>query len=386
MDHAVLGRYLRPFFVLALIVLGACAGAQTAFQGPFQELGHSWPGMEILDVRPSVPPTAPIEEIDWTFPNQKVSNPSAKWHPYAPTKGAFIQIWATEYFPRSGSFKLSDMLSEDYSHYEGGKTQVRPTAVVMKRTLYGSTITGSMYVNFYQTHIFVENKLVPLSSPRNVTGTSIPFSTTGGQDTTVVAVAVPQFYIQTYGDSNVANRTGKFRMEIAPSNGIDGATYWCDFVIKGGGIAGFNPEDPGLGPGNPKGGGGPAEGANGTEEEQKGFWGNLFEDLFVPSEESVEDLANSWQRFRYWGPYGFASSMHDRMNAAVPDTSPLGGWSSPYKIYAGTTPASLGSVPIEFDLEPYKDYIRFTRMIILAGLIWVFGTNLHRWLARGKQD
>lgn len=370
MDHAVLGRYLRPFFICLCVFVASFASAQSSFQGPFQELGHSWPSMEILEVRPSVPPTSPIEEIDWTFPNQKVENPAAKWHPYAPTMGAYIQIWATEYFPRSGSFKLSDMLSENYDHYEGGKTQVRPTAVLMKRTLYGSAITGSMFVNFYQTHIFVESKLVPLSSPRNVTSTAIPYSTTGGQDTTVVAQGIPQFYVAVYSDPVVANRTGKFRMELAPSNPVVGATYWCDFVIKGGGLPGFNPDDPGLGPGNPEG--------TGAHSPDEGIQRNFWTSLFVPEQSSLDDLRDAANNFRSWGPFGIAAELGQKMEG---QQSALPGGPCPYCF---TIADSALTGPLTIDMTPVSGWLRVARMLILMLCIWQFGMSLVRWISKSK--
>lgn len=338
-----MGRYLRPFFALALVLVAGLASAQFA--------GNGWP-VEMTYVNQSPPQPAPAVTEYWEAPNPEGEVP---FIPYVPAKGVGLKFLAS-YYP--------------------GTEEVRPTGLLIRRTMTGPSITGSVNVNFVQTHYYVGTDLILLPSARTVTGTSTPMA---GNDVST-SPAVAQFYGSVSGDANAANRTGRFEMRISTTTG-EGVAYNCAFVIKGTG-AGWAPTDPNLG-------NQPGQGANDpTPEGQRNFWTNLWETAFVPSEESADAMADSWNRFRYWGPYGLASSIHDRMVAAQPETTPPGGWDNPYKLYLGTIPAGMGVPPmtIEIDAAPYAPTIRIVRMLILAVLIWQFGMNLHRFLAKGKQD
>lgn len=57
--------------------------------------------------------------------------------------------------------------------------------------------------------------------------------------------------------------------------------------------------------------GGSGGGSGGTEFPNSTWWGDLFESLFVPSTQSLEDFSETWESFWDWGPFDLYGDLQD---------------------------------------------------------------------------
>lgn len=318
----------------------ACVSRSQAIDVPFT--GPTWPGWPGMTKAPA--PGANGGEI-YAHPDQNMGD---AWSTYSQAYGVSFQVWGVYY-------KATD--------------EMRPVAVRLYRTMYGYPVqNGSVSMNLVQTHIWSGGNLVRLANPRNAFSTSTPVQTVGGVDTEVF-MDVAGGIVSLATNANAAYRTGRFRMEIVP-NSIPGASaFMCYFDVKTWDNSAFTPSVPGAGGG----GGGSGVGAGDpTVEGQNGFW----QALFVPSSEKLEDLADAAGQFREWGPFGVATALGAEMQGI---TSSVEEGECPY-CFELTNSEFTG--PVIVNLTPMEPFLRVTRMVILAVLVWGMSMSMLRWLSK----
>jgi hypothetical protein len=141
-------------------------------------------------------------------------------------------------------------------------------------------------------------------------------------------------------------------MEISSSTN-EGAVYQCEFIIKGGGLPGFDPDNPGQG----------GEGANSDDEGvQRGFWESLAMDICKPQQDSLDDLKEAAQQFAGWGPSGMLQDAIAELNTTQE------GMGSSASLGLGFTPGNIHSTTVNLG---WAQPVFGTMRAMLAFVVWV---------------
>lgn len=165
--------------------------------------------------------------------------------------------------------------------------------------------------------------------------------------------------------SNPTRQWGKYYAELKVGTSVKKRWEWTVTPNTINSIGGFASGGSG-GVGNPGG-----TGTSTNPSDTQGFW----ERLFVPSEESVDDLMDSLDRFKNWGPYGvynaLGSSNFDMTGYGGPQVGPVITFTIPM---VGTQ---------HIDCTPYEGWIKMWRALCSGALWLTIIINVYRRLYGG---
>lgn len=203
-----------------------------------------------------------------------------------------------------------------------------------------------------QTHIYVDGRYVQLPTSR-AAGTELTGSSYAPHTPYTLGVVLSGISSQT----DVSYRSGKFRtvVRINTSN-VDMQTYDVEWRLPS--------WDSVSGGGSGSGGGG--VGANdGTVDGQNTFWTNLF----VPSEECVNNLVDAASDIANWGPMGLMSDVLEVLDTAETEF----GASAEF----GVSLDGSNSHGMNVDTSLWDGIIGTVRAL-MAGVMWV-GAMFGAW-------
>lgn len=208
-----------------------------------------------------------------------------------------------------------------------------------------------------------------------LTAVSISYGWSGGTRTVEFQ---PPFWSWFGSRTNDEERYGEFELvlQYRPASGSYTTVSIMTWVIR--------PQDYNSGSGG-GGGGGNGNGSNsGGTGDPTGFWEGLFSDLFIPSEASINALADAIDDVFTWGPFGILTGR------AIP---PPAGYASGHfdedlKVAINIPEGGPGGVgygaagTYYLDLGPYEDVVTFLRYLILAILYFFFLSRMWGAVAR----
>jgi hypothetical protein len=251
--------------------------------------------------------------------------------------------------------------------YAWAASENTATGEIMANAINGirlgpNTQTGSFEVGVYQTKMYFNGQLVEVPSATGTPPARVVATVNPSYGTTDPWTFLPmqQFFKEAL-PKDQTYKTGEFIVKITPKAGC-GSTHVMYFTVKK-----FNSEGY---PTTPPSGGPPSEGANGTEEEQQGFWTSLFTDLFVPSQEAIDDYVASMEQFTNWGPFGIHSFLTDDLWEID------GAQVKPYTL-TFTLPM-FGANEFVIDASPYEPFIVMWRWLMSASLWWTVFWRVYR--------
>jgi hypothetical protein len=239
-----------------------------------------------------------------------------------------------------------------------------------------TTASSSFGVEIYQTHTWLNGRF-QLLGPRLVGSMNIPYGYGGSTNMALmpVEVMIRQETQKKAVGGDQTWLTGMYELRILDNySGSNTYKFYVSYRTWSTGGGGTDDDGDGIDDGST--GGDPNDENSNTE----GFW----ESLFVPDQQSMDDMRNSFDQFRGWGPFGVAAELGEEMNNDTPiENGTLGVVGCRYCIPLGST-AWTG--PIVADLTPYASYVGLGRVILLAISIWGFGWSLFRWASRSKSQ
>ncbi len=209
------------------------------------------------------------------------------------------------------------------------------------------------FINIVQTHTWFAGNMVQLEGgPTGAYSASHP---PGG-------TMARSFSLSWHFFNHLSNRTtdkerfGRFEFSlIVRQSGSGGAPIlftkawlvdWTPFIAE------VSQYEPGTNPGS--GGGVTPDDLNNQPVNTGGFWQNIFNSLFIPSEAMIADFKNTTAKWATWGPFGIYNIVTNK-----------------FAFYSGTLPQESYVLPFvgyQMDLTPYKTFIKFTRALMAGAL------------------